>query len=353
MSDIDALKLGAEQYFKSLQNTFTYTKTNRRKLSFLQSSPSLVGLLALMLGFGDIPRHIANRLGNKTFNLLGLTINYSSPFVYWTIFIIISLLLIFFLLKLSIRIENKILLPNQLKFCLLFETVSELKSFQVNNHIIHIQNAKQNIKQFSLLNELKNPLKLEKDASKYPTLSKLLDYLKINFSWITLSEKTISLNSTFQIIDELIIPNSLIKKNASKYIDVFEWMFLYRYLNTTHSKTLEKDYFVDRANLENTIISNLISSVEDKKELTKEDYLVQKSSLLSKVSYFLNSYFYSKNILICFLSWFIFFFLFFAVCLASFRNYFNIQVDSTLLVGLFTVPSAIAIIFTQMIRNRN
>ena len=344
-------------YYNSVNDLFTYRLRNNWKINTSEII-FIISILFLVLNIIPFFPFFFDNYLLFLFKLIKpqieLSIQEYNFWIRWGVGSITSLLcfgIMFLPYKYwNIKDSKKALSPKYMTFCYAFSLRKEIKSFLINENVIHLEKTSQyfakvisSITTFRINNG---------DKSIFLGLNKLREELIKRFDWIKFTNETNEMIDAISSIDKKIKERLRQRLELEKVIPLIETLTLYKFtsikpeeLNSNGIKLREmrNDYLISFAKELNSL-SEIESTIEnDKRKRNKA-----KSTIL-----LITSLFSSSNIIVLFISWLILLTILFVVFSIIVINVLNLTIDSTILIALLTAPFLGAITFAATIYTTN
>jgi len=336
------LSIFADHYFTSIHDIFQKTAKQNKHEDLVFA----LGLSFVIISFAAIVIFIKFKLNIRADSDHFMFVMIATMFIYLP-FIILTLL------KLESKRRKGNLRGEKLAFCHIYKVIHELKAYLTNERLEHLQKAKSDFASYLKNSEVNFELEVEEmrppqmggttTIRKSTNVGNLLDQLYANFWWFDLKEKANSISNAYRQLPSKITRRLNQGVETDKLINILSNLMLYEY---SKIKKISADEFTTK---ESTItelgrmclidFSIEIDKLDELKEQTerKEGNLKAfvKNSFAAIYKCLMN-----KNILVTFISWYLLLIVFFGLSLFIATKLVNIKLDSTLIVGLFTVPFA-------------
>ena len=336
-------------YFNSIKDLFHYRIKNNWKIGLSHILFYMSVLLFIVNIIPILPSNYDNWLGYlfdiavKQFDFI---IKENTFWSRWGVGSLLSflILMIFYLFKKYWdMMENKRALDKRLlAFCYVFALRQELKRFMVNERLEHLDNCK--IYADKSIHKLKY-IYVHKGETGYEQvdITKLQEDAKKYYSWFELNKNADENIKAISSIKTKLTERLNQKTELHSLFKAIDFLILYEYSkiksdtmssNDTEMGNLTDNYFTGFA----TEI-NQLKAIDPIKQLEDSKKRKIQNAINSIISLFV-----SKNIIIVFISWLLLLTILFVTVALIGMNIFNITFDSTIMVGLLSVPFLGAII---------
>ncbi len=252
----------------------------------------------------------------------------------------------------DIRENKKAIKTSLLNFCYSYTLRKELKSYLINennSHLEHISEYYQKVHSHLLLTPFY--AKNSDTASQIPIYT-LRDKLLKKYSWLEFKKETNELIDAFKSIRSKIEKRINLKVELEKvvpFVDIltlYEFSFVKPTLENSEKVVLKEQRLKYLKEIQKELIK--INEYEGLNEVER----TKKSKIKSVLDFFVNL-FTSSNILIMFLSWLILLTIIFVASSILILEKINLEVDSTILIGLLSAPFLGAITLAATIYSKN
>ena len=359
MQDNNLLEGIISDYYNSVKDSFFYRQKNLWK----SNTATLFFVLAVLFFMVNIiplfPAAIENYLSwiierfIKYFNLDFLKPTFWIRWLGGTILSSLILGILFFPFKFWTTKEKKrFIKTSNLNFCNAFTLRQEIKSFLINENESHLDKISGYFEKVHSHLVLTSFYGENRDSAQRIPIYKLREKLQKNYNWIEFSKESNDLIDSFETIDTKIkrrINQKAELEILGPCIDLFvlyEFSFVKPNLENSQKIELKEQ----RLNYLREIQKEL-----NKLKLFEEinDSKTTKKSKIKSVFDFVSNLFTNSNILIMFLSWLVLLTLIFITTTVIILSKVDMQMDSTIFMGLLSAPFLGAITLTATIYSRN
>jgi hypothetical protein len=336
-NDLELLDGKIATYFNSVNNLFNYRLRNYWKYNLVFALLSISLLFSVLNLIPILPWQVENYLSSliKLINNHFITITKITFFTKWVVGSALSLIIFFLLLPFSIiwdnKIEKKAAPESIMDFCYLFIARLEIKKYLLNERPEHLLIARKYTKKIT---EYLDKVKVG-DANYH--LNNILDKIKVKFTWFSVESTTSEYLNAFSSIQNKIYQRFDQKIYIEDLVVVLDWLALYEFSKIKPNEITNDSakigdridlYFKEFINTVNQISSIDIPQTEEKKSKYRF------SDFIKKVF----GCFVSSNILMIFFSWLILLSVVFAIGSIIVVKLFDLNIDTTFLIGLLSAP---------------
>ncbi|WP_196888380.1 hypothetical protein [Aureivirga sp. CE67] len=359
MQDKKLLEGVISDYYNSVEDSFNYRLKNTWKIQistffFILSTGFLIFNILPFL-----PASIDNYLLWLFLKIKNNVIFENEEYSFWIQWALGSILsILIFVITFTIfrywniKEHKKAIKISHLQFCYAYILRKEIKSFLINENVSHLENIS---KYFNIVNSdlvLTPFYSNNKDQTTKIAIYELRNLLLKKYNWIEFSKETNELIDAFESIN-LKIKNRITQKaeleKVVPFVDIltlYEFSFIKPNLKNFQEIELKEQRFTYLKEIVKEL--NLLSNYEDLNEIER----TKKSNIKSILNFFANL-FTSSNILIMFISWLILLIIIFVATSILIIKKINIEVDSTILIGLLSAPFLGAITLSATIYSKN
>lgn len=231
-------------------------------------------------------------------------------------------------------------------FCNAFTLRKNLKNYLINSKEIHLEKS---VKFFNDITHWIINASIETDnKSSTIKIDKLENELRKQFEWFSLSIETKEIISSFSQIKNKITERLNRKTEIDKILPLIDLLTMYHFAKIM--PIVVDDYDIKIGDKKVEFIKSFsieLNNLEEVQKTCESDG--NKNYRFNKFLKALNSFFYDSNIIIMFMLWGVLLSLIFVPVVTLVISFQNIEIDSTILIGLFTVPFIGAITFAATI----
>ena len=352
------LKIGKE-YFNSVNEVFSDIEKDEKKYQYITLIPTILVAMNLLLNLLTFGSRFMSRYVSENYGDTAIFFNYEFPIssarIWWILTVMLSVLLFYIWVKILNKIEMKTVgkkrFIKNLPFCYLYQSVEDLKTFMVNERIIHLKSASENLNKYLFKSELYT-YNRQLRGETYD----VLNVLRVNHSWIDISDTSFQIAKSFQNISPKIIRRINQNHEIEEIKVVLEKLLVYELLKTG-TKSLKNTVTkleISLSDLKQDFLQFFLEEMEKLEEI-KLSQQVNKNPKWFRFNNFLllmSNSFKSKNLIQVFLSWLFLVFVLISIALYIGTNVFDIPIDSKILIGAITTPFLCAITLTVSINKK-
>lgn len=359
MQDKQLLEGIISDYYNSVEDSFFYRLRNTWKMK-AATSLFVIAILFLILNVIPIlPAFIDNYLlwiFDNIKSKFDFEIEEYSFWIKWALGTIISILLFgiaFIPFKFwDIRENKKAIKTSYLRFCYAYSLRKELKSYLINENSSHLENVSeyfQKVNSHLILTPFYNN---NKDTASQIPIYLLRDKLLKKYNWIEFKKDTNELIDAFKSISSKIekrIDQKVELEKVVPFVDIltlYEFSFIKPTLENSENKELKEQRLKYLKEIQKEL--SKINEYEGPNEVER----TKKSKIKSVLEFFVNL-FTSSNILVMFISWLILLTIIFVASSILILEKIDLEVDSTILIGLLSAPFLGAITLAATIYSKN
>lgn len=349
-----------DEYYNSIKKVFAKTlkiKTPKGydKITFRFFVPGLFLMLYMFMFFfsivpvvpGIVYLTLNKNLSQVDFDSLPLFLN--NFFVIWILMILLTLparkIFNWYEKKENEKISKSTLDISVYSFCFLYVTIKEIETYLINSRKEHLDNAKANIVNYYNVSDFQVGIKAlpaYRQSSRINfQIFDLIDFIKLKYSWIILSE------SSEQIIKGLSETNTKIIERIRQGTELNQVLTPLKLLLIFEFSKIGKipDKILNNYNIQNShfqelcllYYSNLLSNltmIEDKKLFEN----VVKFNIFFRVFLNFRNSLSSDQVVKCFFSWYFMLQILCSILFVFCIYLLKINIDTTIIVALITIP---------------
>ena len=335
-----------EEYFDTIKEKYFYRRDNLKRYALSQMFLVLYGFFAFIFLLASVKSEFSEQ---NTF--LNLILSFLNEYVFYKEIqqtnitkwgIIISFLLLLFLILffnnriLTKKMNRKGVKLHLWKFCLSFYVRNELKLYLINGDESHAKNCRKYIKWIEFPYSQFVP---KQGSERNPfSLNDIRKQLQYKFEHINFDDESNYIidsldNLKSKVIDRIEQNTDIeVLKNIFDYQIIFEFIKIKPEHKDSDGNTLKSNYknyldgFIEEL--------NSLSKIDKVSSVDKE----QKGNLIGKFFIKMGSFFKSSNVHVFYISWLFAFFILCFLILKIVTLYFDVKIDSTIIVAFLTTP---------------
>lgn len=224
-----------------------------------------------------------------------------------------------------------------------------MKSYLINENEVHLDNAVDFFKRI-VNNFLTIYLDDDSGGTSSVKLKTLSEALTIQKDIIELSNKSKRYIEALNSIDQKVIPRLKKKVEISRVLPLIEYLIYYHFSKI--KPQVKMDGGEELKNLRTFFVEGFVGKLEELEPLQLPMDGTGRSSIIENFTEKISSFFSHSNIFVLFISWFLLFLIILIPLAFSMVKALNIDIDSTLLVGILTTPFIGAVTMVGIVGNQ-
>lgn len=361
MNDKHLLEGIISDYYNSIQDSFFYRKKNFWKYDLITTFFS-ISLLILILNIVPIIPAIDIEYYLWIYNKIKLIFNIKgsefSFFIKWFVgvtfwLLIVGLFAIFYKFW-SLKIKRKFVKSIDISFCYAFTLRKEIKNYIINDNITHLDNISNYFEKI-YTDLILTPFYYDNATnSKKIPLDIVRENLIKKYPWIKFSEESNYLIDSFKSMKSKIKKRIDFKIELEDVLPFLDYLVLYEFsIIKPNQKNDEKIELKDQRFTYLLKMQEELNKLDGYEGISTNEQTKKKK--FTEIFNYIIALFTSSNILTMFLAWLILLTLIFVTSSIIIIKKVNLEIDSTVLIGLLTAPflGAITLVATIYTKNKN
>lgn len=346
--DKHLLDNAAKDYFISISDKFYYYRKNLWKktlfevlfgFSFLLLILHIIPVFTIFLHVDELLLYTREVISDDS-----IPLNFWTRWLIGIIFFLPPVLLFFIPYSYwKLQFKQKAVKGGSLPFCYAYDNRKSLSNYLINEHTSDLKRI------INYLEHVVTPLHLISIDGSNADLTQLEEYTG-ETTWFQVTDKTRwyakSINHLFDVVEDRVDERS----ELDSILPIFDYLVLYEF-----SRVRPNEINLDGEEVKSFEITFLEGAclAANQIELTEiEDNSQQNTSVIERITKVISAYFNSNKILALFISWFVLFLLIFTPLCLGIISSTSIKLDSTIVIGILSVPFAGAIAMTTTIYSK-
>jgi len=351
------------EYYNSIETSFEYSATVFGKMHPFTKFVLIPATIILVFSVLPLIPGLLTSFGPSIFpdELKLFSWNTTIPpfFYWWALLVTVTYLTYKIADKADDDFQQKrkerILPRSEMPFCFLYSATKEIKAFQVNRREVHLQHAKDMLTSYFQECEINIPPSQIKDMIAVPKKLQstlMVSILKDSHPWFDLTHQTSTIVDAFSHFMSYLVERVSRGLELDRVLGIIEPLYLYEFARLKRETKISLiSSSASISNIGREFLDLFAQQLHSLAPLPEEKPTISTKpidSVYRKLWSKLNLLLAHKNPLTCFLTWYLILFVVFTVPVL-FALTMIITLDSTILIGLLTIPFASAVAITTAV----